>query len=187
MAARTPPKNVAPLIAAAVRHLQKTAETNTSEEQTELFCGMMRAIRTDFAACQAAAADPVAYLGKYINEEAKRADALHLCALVKKLRAVDTSDRSTMLAFYSGMIEHAQARARLSAGLPAEGGPPVDIVGSPYMARRMRDGESKLRLLRILTEEVRARVSASAADDLKEYADFVEATVDLIADLSRTR
>ena len=51
-------------IVAGVGLLQKSAETDTRQEQKEAFCAMMRCIREDPAACELAEADPVASLGK---------------------------------------------------------------------------------------------------------------------------
>ena len=175
-------------IAAAVGQLQKTAEIDTSQEHMEAFCKMMRCIREDPDACEFAEADPVAYMGKYVNEQARSGDALHLCALVKKLRAVDTADRSTMHAFYLGMIEYAKGRKRLSTDLPDEDASPADLIGSPYaVSQRIRDLEVQLRLLRILEGVTRARVSASAADDMQKYVRLLEAKVELAITLTKTK
>ena len=174
-------------IAAAVGQLQKTAEIDTSQEQMEAFCKMMRCIREDPDACEFAEADPVAYMGKYVNEQARSGDALHLCALVKKLRAVDTADRSTMHAFYMGMIEYAKGRKRLSTDLPDEDASPADLIRSPDMSQRIRDWEAQLRFLRVLEVETRARVSASAADDMQQYMRLLDAKVELATTLNKTK
>ena len=173
-------------IVAAVSLLQKSAETDTRQEQMEDFSAMMRCIRDESAACDEAEADPVASLGKYVNEEARSGDALHLCVLVKKLRDVDTADRSTMLAFYTGMIEHAKGRKRLSADLPAEDAAPGDLIGSPYLNRWIRDSEAKLRLVQMLEGETRAKVSVCAADDLQRYVGLLEAKMNLVTALNKT-
>ena len=175
-------------IAAAVGQLQKTAEIDTPQEQMEAFCAMMRVIREEPDALELAEADPVAYMGKYLNEQARSGDALHLCALVKKLRAVDTADLSTIHVFYMGMIEHAKGRKRLSTDLPDEDASPADLIGSPYaVSQRIRDLEVQLRLLRILEGVTRARVSASAADDMQKYVRLLEAKVELAITLTKTK
>ena len=117
-------------IVAAMGQLQKTAEIDTPQEQMEAFCAMMRTIREEPDACELAEADPVAYMGKYVNEQARSGDAIHLRALVKKLRAVDAADRSTIHAFYMGMIEHAKTRKHFSTDLPDEDASPADLIGS---------------------------------------------------------
>ena len=170
-------------IVAAVSLLQKS---DTRQEQMEDFSAMMRCIREESAAIGEAEADPVASLGKYVNEEARSGDALHLCVLVKKLRDVDTADRSTMLAFYTGMIEHAKGRKRLSADLPAEDAAPGDLIGSPYLNRWIRDSEAKLRLVQMLEGETRAKVSVCAADDLHQYVGLLEAKLKLVTAINKT-
>lgn len=172
-------------IVAAMGQLQKTSETDSPQEQVDAFCAMMRCIREEPDACDLAEKDPVAYLGKYLNEQARSGDALHLCALVKKLRGVDTSDRRTLHAFYTGMIEHDKGRKRLSADLPAEDAQPLDLIGSPYLSRWLKDSEAKVRLLQMLEGETRAKVSACAADDLQRYLGLLEAKVDLVAALNK--
>ena len=113
----------------------------------------------------------------YLNEQARSGDALDLCSLVKKLRGVDTADRSTLQVFYTGMLEHLKGRKRLSADLLAEDSAPEDLIGSPYLNRWVRDSQAKLRLVQILEAETRAKVSVCAADDLPRYAGRVEAKV----------
>lgn len=174
-------------IIAAAGELQKTRESDTPEERMEAFCATLRCIREDPAACELAEADPVAYLGKYLNEQARIGDALHLCALVKTLRAVDTSDRCTIHAFYTGMIEHAKGRKRLSVDLPAEDAPPVHLIGSPYLQRWMRNSEAKLRFVQMLEAETRAKISVPAADDLQRYVELLKAKVELVAALNKTQ
>ena len=171
-------------IVAAVGQLQRTVDIDTPQERMEAFCAMMRSIREEPDACELAEADPVAYMGKYVNEQARIGDAIHLCTLVKKLRAVDTADSSTIHAFYVGMIEHAKGRKRLFADLPDEVAPPADLLGSPYLSRRIRDWEAQLRLLQMLEVETRARVSASAADGLQQYAQLLAAKVELTTTLN---
>ena len=158
-------------IVAAVGQLQKTAATDTPQEQMEAFCAMMRSIREGPDECELAEADPVAYMGKYVNDQARCGDPVHLCALIKKLRAVDTADISTIRAFYAGMIEHAKGRKRLSVDLPAEEASP----------------DAKLPFLRMLEGETRAKVSACAADDLQRYVMLLEAKVELVTALSKTK
>ena len=172
-------------IVAAVGQLKETVDIDTPQEQMEAFCAMMRSIHEEPEACDLAEKDPVAYMGKYLNEQARSGDAIHLCTLVKKLRMVDTADRSTILAFYVGMIEHAKGRKRLSTDLPDEFAPPADLLGSPYMSRKIRDWEAQLRLLQILEVETRARVSASSADDLQKYARLLEAKIQLATSLNK--
>ena len=167
--------------------LQKTAGTDTPQEQMEAFCAMMRSIREGPDECELAEADPVAYMGKYVNDQARCGDPVHLCALIKKLRAVDTADISTIQAFYAGMIEHAKGRKRLSVDLPAEEASPTDLIGSPYMSRWIHRSDAKLRLLRMLEGETRAKVSACAADDLQRYVMLLEAKVELVTALSKTK
>jgi len=174
-------------IVAAVGQLQNTVEINTPQEQMEAFSAMMHCIREEPDACELAETDPVAYMGKYVNEQARNGDAIHLCALVKKLRAVDTADRSTIHAFYMGMIEHAKGRKRLSTDLPDEDASPADLIGSPDISRRIRDWEAQLRLLRMLEVETRARVSACAADDLQQYVRLLDAKVQLATTLNKTK
>merc|ERR1712139_389252 len=148
---------------------------------------MMHSIHKEPDACELAETDQVAYIGKYINEQASSGDALHLCALVKKLRAVDTTDRSTIHAFYVEMIEHAKGRKRLSTHLPDEDAAPTNLIGSPYLSRRIRDWEAQLRLLRMLEVETRARISGSAADDLQQYVELLTAKTQLTATLNETK
>ena len=167
--------------------LQKTAGTDTPQEQMEAFCAMMRSIRERPGECELAEADPVAYMGKYVNDQARCGDPVDVCALIKKLRAVDTADISTIQAFYAGMIEHAKGRKRLSVDLPAEEASPTDLIGSPYLRRWISDLDAKLRFLRMLEGETRARVSACAADDLQRYVMLLEAKVDVVTALSKTK
>ena len=186
-AGRKDTSKTAQRIVTAVGQLQKTAETDTPQERTEAFCAMMRCIRDEPAACELAEANPVGYLGEYLNEEARSGDALHLCALVKQLRAMDTLDRSTMQAFYTGMLEHVKGRKRLSTDLPAEAASPADLIGSTYLSRWLRDSEAKLRFVQILEGETRAKVSVCAAEDLQQYVWLLDAKVKLVSALNKTK
>ena len=55
------------------------------------------------------------------------------------------------------------------------------------MSRKIRDWEAQLRLLRMLEVETRARVSASAADDMQQYVRLVDAKVELATTLNKTK
>ena len=157
-------------IAAAVCQLQKTRKIDTRQQQSETFCAMMSTIRDDPEACELAESDPVAYMGKYVNDQARSGDVFDLCALVKELRTVDTANLSTIQAFYMGMITHAaNGRERRSTDLPD------------------KDLGCKLRLLRVLEEETRARVSASAADEMHRYVKVVAADVEFATTLNKTK
>ena len=61
------------------------------------------------------------------------------------------------------MIEHGKGRKRLSADLPAADARPLDLIGSPYLSRWLKDSEAKVRLLQMLEGETRAKVSTCAA------------------------
>ena len=165
-------------IVAAVGQLQETADIDTPQERMEAFCTMIRTIREEPDAFELAETDPVAYMGNYLNEQARVGDAIHLCTLVKKLRAVNTADRSTIHAFYTEMIEHAKGRKRLSTGQPDAAFPPADLIGSQHMSRTIRDWEAQLRFLQMLEVETRARVSARAANELLQYTRLLEAKKD---------
>ena len=102
-------------INAALRLLQKTADTDSPQENREALTQILTSIRKDPADWEQAEADPVAYMGRYLNKQARSGNALDVCVLVKKLRAVDTAVRSTMHAFYVGMIEHAKGVKRRCA------------------------------------------------------------------------
>ena len=64
----------------AVEQLQQTADIDTPQEQMQTFCAMMRSIREEPEACDLAETDPVAYMGKYLYEEAMSGDNIHLRA-----------------------------------------------------------------------------------------------------------
>ena len=83
------------------------------------------------------------------------------------------------------MIEHAKGRKRLSTDLPDEDASPTDLIESPDI--RIRDWEAQLRLLRMLEEETRTRVSASEADDLQQYVGLLDAKVELVTTLNKTK
>lgn len=160
---------------------------DTPQEQREVFCAMMHSIREERDEWELAEADPVAFIGKFINDQARSGDAIHLCTLMKKLRAVDTADRCTIQTFYNGMIKYAKGRELLSTDLPDKVAPSADPIGSPYMRQRIQDWEVQLRFLQALEKETRARVSANAADNLQQYARVLEAKVKVVTALNKKK
>lgn len=180
-------KTVRRRIVGAVGLLQQTKDIDTPQEQREAFCAMMHSIREEPDAWELAEADPVAFLGKFINDQARSGDAIHLCALVKKLRAVDTANCCTIQTFYNGMIEHGKGRERLSTDLPDKVAPSADPIASPYMRQRIQEWEVQLRFLQALEKETRARVSANAANNLQEYARVLEGKVKVVTALNKKK
>ena len=170
-------KTVRRLVAVAGQ-LQRTAEIDTPQEQMEALCAMVRSIREESDAHDLAEADPVAYMGKYINAQARGGDALHLCLLLKSLRAVDLADPSALATFYATMIEHSKARKRLSTDAPQ-----AEEVGLAGMNQQLLDWKAQLRFLQVLEVETRARVSKNAADGLLQYVALLSAKVELVAAL----
>ena len=64
---------------AAVGQLQATADVDTRQEQEDAFCELMRFIREDPEACELTETDPVVYMGKFLNEQARSVAPIHLC------------------------------------------------------------------------------------------------------------
>ena len=178
-------KTVQRINVAFLRLLQKTADTDSPQEKREALTQILTSIRKDPAVWEQAEVDPVVFMGMYLNEQARNGNALHLCVLVKKLRAVDTADRSTMHAFYAGMIEHAKGLKRLCADLPAEAASPKDLncSSSPYMHQWIKESEAKLRFAELLEEETQAKVSVCAADHLMRYVRLLKAQVECVVKL----
>ena len=171
----------------ALRLLQETADTDSAQENREALTQMLRSIRMDPDHWEQAEADPVKHMGRYINELALSGSALDVCVLVKKLRAVDTADLSTIHAFYAGMIEHFKGLKRLCADLPAEATSPkgLNCTNSPYMYQWIKESEAKLRFLELLEEETRAKVSVCAAEDLMQYVRLLRAQVEFVVRLHK--
>ena len=105
---------------------------------------------------------------------------------MKKLRAVDTADRDSIRAFYTEMIEHDKKRKRLAADEPNQDAVPTDLLGTPFLSQKLRDWEAQLRFLLLLEAQTRTKVSDSAANDLQQFADLLDAKIKLIKTLNET-
>ena len=183
-------------ILAAATHAN---ESTSPREQAGMFCEMVSLIREAPDALEKAEADPVGYLGEYINLMARSGEAIDVYAVVQKLRnvhlhpasggarAMTEADLATIHAFYAGMIKHANGLKRLSADLPAEDAMPEDPIGSFPLDKRIAEFESKLRYLVELEEETRTRVSASAADKLHSYVELTDARIKLLKSMNKKK
>ena len=158
-------------IAVGLRQIAKTKDEDTPQEQAQAMCETLRLIREEPQELEAAEADPVAHMGRYID----------LCALVHKLRRVDMSERATVQAFYTRMIAHEKGRGRLSTCVPSSEAVPEDIMCSAYLRREISRLEHEHRFLEMLEREMSARVSKSAADKMQEYVAFVDTKMKFLA------
>ena len=168
-------------IAVGLRQIAKTKDEDTPQEQAQAICETLRLIREEPQELEAAEADPVAHMGRYLNERARRGDCIDLCALVHKLRRVDMSERATVQAFYTRMIAHEKGRGRLSTCVPSSEAVPEDIMCSAYLRREISRLEREHRFLEMLEREMSARVSKSAADKMQEYVAFVDTKMKFLA------
>ena len=168
-------------IAVGLRQIAKTKDEDTPQEQAQAICETLRFIREEPQELEAAEADPVAHMGRYLNERARRGDCIDLCALVHKLRRVDMSERATVQAFYTRMIAHEKGRGRLSTCVPSSEAVPEDIMCSAYLRREISRLEHEHRFLEMLEREMSARVSKSAADKMQEYVAFVDTKMKFLA------
>ena len=158
-------------VTSGVAWLGMTVGGHPTVEHTVAFCELMRVIREKPGLCQLFESDLVAYLGEYVNEQARIGAAMRVCTLVSKLRAVNTEDLDTIGAFYLGMIEYDKRPECLGVDVPNEDASRVDILD---------ELEARLRFVGLLEEEARLRVSRSAADRLSEYADLLNAQIDVV-------
>ena len=177
---------IAQRVTFGVLECAKMADVYPPEEKADVLCALMSSIRDNPEACERAELDPVGYMGEYLNEQARSGDAMRLCTLVKKLRAVNTADRATIRAFYLGMMEYDNGVKRFGVDVPDEDASPVDIVGSSFMTRKLKELEVRLRFVGLLEEETRSRVSASAADGLLQFANFLDAQIHCVKAFEKT-
>lgn len=177
------PKQVsraAECIVRGVEWLKQTSDGDTPQERVVTCCTMLDAIRSHPDEIEFAEQEPIAHLGKYINEQARCGDAVHLCGLVGKVRAVETGDSSSMLEFYTGMLNQVQGRHRLLEDISGR-----ELVGSSDLKPWIKASELKLLFLEKLEIATRERVSACAADDLQEYVRLLRTRVDVVIALHR--
>ena len=125
-------------------------------------------------------------MGEFVNQLARNKDAIYLCTLVRKLRDVDTADRDSIRTFYTEMIEHDKKRKRLAADEPNQDAVPTDLLGTPFLSKKLREWEAQLRFLLLLEAQTRTKVSDSAANDLQQFADLLDAKIKLIKTLNET-
>ena len=118
----------------------------------------------------------LAYLGKYLNERARAAEPVDLCALIKKLRATDAQNKKSVHRFYVGMIEFEKGKKRMSV---------PEVLGQADAVRHMKKLEAQVRFLRLLEIEMRTRVSESSANHLLQYVDMLDAELGLLQMMNR--
>ena len=164
-------------VTSGVAWLGMTVGGHPTVEHTVAFCELMRVIREKPGLCQLFESDLVAYLGEFVNEQARIGAAMRVCTLVSKLRAVNTKDLSTIGAFYLGMIEYDKGLECLGVDVPNEDASRVDILD---------ELEARLRFVGLLEEETRRRVSASAADGLLQFANFLDAPIHCVKGFEKT-